>query len=111
YRIPVGDAAALERHAQNFRLYDPRDPRRPEKLAALQRMHRVDLSKYHDRRPFDFSDPRHLREVISCLRELAGLGMTTPAFVLYLRAKLGLYTLFHQMEAKVECHKVLEKYV
>ena len=53
----------------------------------------------------------HLREVISCLQELARLGLTTPGFVLYLRAKLGLYNLFHQMGARVNCHKVLERYV
>ena len=59
----------------------------------------------------DFSDADHLREVISCLQELARLGLTTPGFVLYLRAKLGLYNLFHQMGARVNCHKVYRKYV
>jgi aarF domain-containing kinase len=111
FRIPVGDAETLEQHYQKFHLYDPGDPRGPEKRSALLRMQRVDISKYHEARPFDFSDAGHLREVVSCLRELATLGLTTPGFVLYLRAKLGLYTLFHQMGARVDCHKVLQKYV
>jgi len=37
--------------------------------------------------------------------------MTTPGFVLYVRAKIGLYNLFHQLGARVNCHKVYRKYV
>jgi predicted unusual protein kinase regulating ubiquinone biosynthesis (AarF/ABC1/UbiB family) len=111
FRIKVGDQEALERHYRRFAFYDEKDPRKEEKRAALLRMQRIDISKYHEDRPFDFGDAAHLREVISCLQELARLGLTTPGFVLYLRAKLGLYNLFHQMGARVNCHKVLEKYV
>ncbi len=108
FRIPVGDIGALERHA---RFYEDSDPRRDEKRAALAEMQRVDIAKYHEDRPFDFGDSIHLREVIAGLQKLVRLGLTTPAFALYVRAKIGLYNLFHQMGARVNCHRVLRKYV
>jgi predicted unusual protein kinase regulating ubiquinone biosynthesis (AarF/ABC1/UbiB family) len=111
FSIPVGDGVRLEDHYRKFHLLTDNDPRQGEKRAALLRMQRVDISKYHDDRPFDFSDGAHLKEVLSCLQELARIGLTTPGFVLYLRAKLGLYTLFHQMGARINCHKVLQTYV
>jgi len=111
FSIKVGDVSRLEDHYKKFRLVGDDDPRREQKRAALLRMQRVDISKYHEDRPFDFSDGAHLKDVFSCLQELARLGLTTPGFVLYLRAKLGLYTLFHEMGARINCHKVLETYV
>ena len=108
FRIPVGDIEALERHA---RFYEDSDPRRDEKRAALKEMQRVDIAKYHENRPFDFGDAAHLREVIAGLQKLVRLGLTTPGFALYVRAKIGLYNLFHQMGARVNCHAVLRKYV
>ncbi|HLF94256.1 MAG TPA: AarF/ABC1/UbiB kinase family protein [Planctomycetota bacterium] len=108
FRIPVGDVEALERHA---RFYDPADPRRDEKRAALADMQRTDIAKYHEDRAFDFGNTGHLREVIGGLQRLVRLGLTTPGFALYVRAKIGLYTLFHQLGARVNCHKVLRPYV
>lgn len=111
FRIKIGDEATLERHYLKFGFYDDRDPRRDRKREALLRMQRLDIAKYHEDRPFDFGDGDHLREVLSCLRELAGLGLTTAGFVFYVRAKIGLYGLFHQLGARVNCHTVARKYV
>jgi hypothetical protein len=111
FSIPVGDRERLLEHYRKFHLVNENDPRQKEKEGALLRMQKVDISKYHEDRPFDFSDGAHLKEVLSCLQELARQGLTTPGFVLYLRAKLGLYTLFHQMGARINCYKVLQTYV
>jgi predicted unusual protein kinase regulating ubiquinone biosynthesis (AarF/ABC1/UbiB family) len=111
FRIPIGDSESLERHCLKFGLFDGKDPRREEKRAALLEMQRVDVAKYHEDRPFDFSDASHLREVIAGLQKLARLGLTSPGFVLYVRAKIGLYNLFHQLGARVNCHRVLRSYL
>ena len=111
FRIPLGDGDALERHYRTFGMVDDADPRREEKKAALIRMQRTDIAKYHDDRVFDFGDAAHFREIITSLQDLAKLGLTTSGFVLYVRAKIGLYNLFHQLGARVNCHKVYRKYV
>ena len=41
----------------------------------------------------------------------AELACLPPGFVLYVRAKIGLYNLFHQLGARVDCHKAFLKYV
>jgi hypothetical protein len=74
-------------------------------------MQRTDIAKFHEDRLFDFGDAAHLRAVMAGLQELVRLGLTTPGFVLYVRAKVGLYNLFHAMGARVNCHKALRKYV
>ncbi len=111
FRIPLGDREKLERHYRNFGLVAEDDPRREDKVQALLRMQRVDIAKFHEDRLFDFGDAAHLREVMAGLRELVRLGLTSSGFVLYVRAKVGLYNLFHQMGARVNCHKALRKYV
>ena len=63
------------------------------------------------RQRIDFGDDAHFRGVIAGLQELARLGLTTPAFVLYVRAKIGLYHLLHQLGSRVNGHKVYRKYV
>ena len=74
-------------------------------------MQRLDIAKYHEDRPFDFGNAPHLREVVSGLQEMVKLGLTTPGFVLYVRAKIGLYNLLHQLSARVNCNTIMEKYV
>jgi aarF domain-containing kinase len=111
FRIPLGDVEALERHYRKFGMIDDADPRRGEKTAALLRMQRTDIAKYHEDRLFDFGDAAHFREVIGGLQALARLGLTTSGFVMYVRAKIGLYNLLHQLGARVNCHKVYRKYV
>lgn len=81
------------------------------KLDALMRMQKLDISKYQEDRPFDFGDTAHLREIVASLRELARLGLTTPGFVLYVRAKIGIYNLLHDLGARVNCAKVLRRIV
>jgi predicted unusual protein kinase regulating ubiquinone biosynthesis (AarF/ABC1/UbiB family) len=111
FRIPVGDEQALERHCREFGILVDADPLRGERRAALLRMHRLDIARYHEDRVFDFGESRHYKEVMDGFRELIRLGMTTPGYVLYVRAKMGLYHLFHQLGARINCHKVYRKYV
>jgi predicted unusual protein kinase regulating ubiquinone biosynthesis (AarF/ABC1/UbiB family) len=111
FRIAIGDLETLERHYRKFHFYDETDPRKERKREALLRMQRLDIAKYHEDRLFDFGDAAHLREVVASLRELASLGLTTRGFVLYVRAKVGLYNLLHALGARVNCHKVARKYV
>ena len=109
FQIPIGDVKRLEHHYRKFRFYNDADPKAGVKREALVRMQKLDISKYHEDRPFDFSDGKHLREVISSLQEMARMGMTTSGFVLYVRAKIGLYNIFHQLGARVNCHRVMKK--
>jgi len=111
FRIPIGDVEVLERHYRKFGMITEGDPKREQKRAALLKMQRTDISKYHDKKVFDFGDATHFREIVGGLQELAILGLTTPGFVLYVRAKIGLYNLFHQLGARVDCHKAYLKYV
>lgn len=111
FRIPIGDVAALMGHYRKFGILGDADPRREEKVQALVRMQRADISKYHEDRIFDFGDADHFREIVGGLQSLARLGLTTRGFVLYVRAKIGLYHLFHQLGARINCHKVFRKYV
>ena len=111
FRIPIGDATELERHYLKFRFYDDRDPLSGRKRDALLRMHRLDISKYHEDRVFDFRDGAHLREVMESLQDLARLGLTQSGFVLYVRAKIGLYNLLHELGARVNCRRVSRRYV
>ena len=105
-RTRIGDRDALE--AQFLR---GDDPRRAEKLEALVRMQKLDIAKYHEDRDFDFGDAVHLREILKSLQELLRLGLTTPSFVLYVRAKIGLYNLLHALGARVNCARLLSRYV
>jgi len=52
-----------------------------------------------------------VREVIGTLQSLARLGLMTPGFVLYVRAKVGLYNLLNALGARVRCGRVLEAYL
>ena len=111
FRIAIGDVEVLERHYRKFGMITEDDPKREQKRAALLKMQRTDISKYHEKKVFDFGDAAHFREIVGGLQELAKLGLTTPGFVLYVRAKIGLYNLFHQLGARVDCHKAYLKYV
>ncbi len=111
FRIPIGDVETLERHYRRFDFYNDRDPLKERKREALLRMQRLDIAKYREDRAFDFGDAAHLREVIASLRDLARLGLTTRGFVLYVRAKIGLYNIFHRLGARVNCHRVARRYV
>ncbi len=111
FRIPIGDVEGLVRHYRVFGILGDADPLRDEKRAALLKMQRLDIAKYHEDKVFDFGDAAHYREVMGGFQELMRLGLTTPGYVLYVRAKMGLYHLFHQLGARVRCHKVYRQYV
>ena len=104
FAMKIGDR---ERVAAYFFRGDVDD----RKLDALMRMQKLDISKFHEDRAFDFGDTRHLREVLASLQELARFGLTTPGFVLYVRAKIGVYNLLHDLGARVNCARVLRRYV
>jgi len=111
FKIRIGDAEALERHYRVFGVLGEQDPLRDQKRDALLRMQRMDIAKYHEDKVFDFSDALHYRELMAGFQELVRLGLTTPGYVLYVRAKMGLYHLFHQLGARIRCHKIYLKYV
>ena len=111
FRIPIGDADGLARHYRKLGGLHDGDPKLEEKKQALLRVQRTDIAKYHEDRAFDFGDAAHFREVVGGLQDLAKLGLTTPGYVLYMRAKIGLYNLFHQLGARINCHRLYRKYV
>lgn len=111
FRVPIGDAEGLERHYRVFGMLGEKDPLRDQKRAALLRMQTLDIAKYHEDRLFDFGDAAHYKELMEGFQALMRLGLTTPGYVLYVRAKMGLYHLFHQLGARIRCHKVYRKYV
>jgi aarF domain-containing kinase len=110
YWIPVDDVPALTEAYVRFGLQDPASESYEEQLDLLLRMQRLDAARYHDDHPFDFGDAAPLRELSLCLREQLQAGLAHPEFTLYMRTKLGLYALFHQLGARVCCRRVLEPY-
>jgi aarF domain-containing kinase len=102
FALPIGDRDSVAKHFLRPAEEDGR------KLDALMRMQKLDISKYQEDRVFDFGDTAHLREILDSLRELARLGLTTPGFVLYVRAKIGIYNLLHDLGARVNCARVLK---
>jgi predicted unusual protein kinase regulating ubiquinone biosynthesis (AarF/ABC1/UbiB family) len=110
YRIPVEDVSALTEAYERFGLLDPASDRYEKQLELLLLMQRLDAGRYHENRPFDFGDPALLRELSLCLREQLQVGLAHPEFALYMRTKLGLYALFHQLGARVSCRGALEPY-
>jgi aarF domain-containing kinase len=109
FALRIGDREAIAAHFLRGRGAVETGPRWEDKLEALLRMQRLDISKYQEDRAFDFGDTAHLREILSSLQQLARLGLTTPGFVLYVRAKIGIYNLLHDLGARVNCARVLRK--
>jgi aarF domain-containing kinase len=110
YQIPVDDEPELTACYLRLRLLNPGSPRFEEQLALLLRMQRLDTAKYHRGKPFDFGDGAYLKDLSACLRDLLRCGLANPDFILYVRTKMGLYNLFHQLGARIDCRKVVEPY-
>jgi len=111
FKVRIGDAEGLERHYSVFGILGEKDPLRDRKRAALLKMQRLDIAKYHEDKVFDFGDAEQYRAVMEGFQELARLGVTTPGYVLYVRAKMGLYHLLQQLGARIPCHKIYLHYV
>jgi len=106
-----GSEAALSEIYIRAGLFDPGSEDAPARLAGLLRMQRLDSPKYHCDQPFDFSDAAYLREMTDCLSDNLRIGLAHPDFVLYVRTKLGLYSLFHQLGARVSCRRVVREHL
>jgi hypothetical protein len=110
-RTPVDDETALVECYREIGLFDPSTDRAGEQRGLLLTMQRLDATKYHQDRPFDFGDAGYLRALSSLLQDLLRAGLTQPEFVLYIRTKLGLYNLFHQLGARVDCRRIIAPYL
>jgi aarF domain-containing kinase len=106
-RTPLEDEAALLECYLEAGLLDPAGERR-EILLAMQRL---DAAKYHQDRPFDFADTGYLRALSALFQDLLRSGIAHPEFVLYIRTKFGLYNLFHQLGARVDCRRIVAPYL
>lgn len=111
FLLPPEDEAAHAELYIRLGLLTPGEERFEERLALLLRMLRLDVPRFHTDRPFDFADAAPLRELSACLREALRAGLTHPEFVLYMRAKLGLYSLFHQLGARVSCQQAIRAHL
>lgn len=105
---PVEDEAALVDSYLEIGLLDPAAENAADQRSLLLTMQRLDATKYHREGLFDFRDPEFLRFLASLLREQLAAGLSHPEFVLYMRTKLGLYNLFHQLGARVDCRRILD---
>jgi aarF domain-containing kinase len=108
---PVEDEAALVECYAEIGLFDPAAERAGEQRDLLLALQRLDAGKYHQDQPFDFGEAGYLRALSSLLQDLLRAGLTHPEFVLYTRTKLGLYNLFHQLAARVDCRRIVEPYL
>jgi aarF domain-containing kinase len=106
-RTPIEDEATLLECYQEAGLLDPAGKHR-EILLGMQRL---DAAKYHQDRPFDFGDAGYLRALSALFQDLLRVGIAHPDFVLYIRTKFGLYNLFHQLGARVDCRRIVEPYL
>jgi aarF domain-containing kinase len=107
---PEDEAAHAELYIR-LGLLTPGEERFGERLALLLRMQRLDVPRYQTDRPFDFGDPTGLRELSACLRDALRAGLTHPELVLQMRSKLGLYSLFHQLGARVSCQRAIRAHL
>jgi aarF domain-containing kinase len=105
--IPVEEEGALVDCYSEIGLFAPEAD---EQLGLLLALQRLDAGKYHRAGLFDFGDAGYLRELSSLLQDLLRAGLAHPEFVLYTRTKLGLYNLFHQLGARVDCRRTVEPY-
>ncbi|MES1245945.1 MAG: AarF/ABC1/UbiB kinase family protein [Acidobacteriota bacterium] len=109
FEIPVDDQAALTGCYVELGILDPGSGRYGEQLALLLAMQRLDAAKYHRAGLFDFGDASFLRALTACLHDQLRGGLAHPDFTLYVRTKLGLYNLFHQLGARIDCRRTLER--
>lgn len=105
---PVEDEETLVASYLEIGLLDPAAENAARQRELLLTLQRLDAAKYHRPGLFDFGDPEFLRSLTSLLREQLAAGLSHPQFVLYMRTKLGLYNLFHQLGARVDCRRVLD---
>jgi aarF domain-containing kinase len=110
YQVPVGARAELTERFIRLGLLDPGSERFDEQLDLLLRMQRLDAAKYHREGLFDFGDPSFLQELTGTLKDQLRGGLAHRDFVLYMRAKLGLYNLFHQLGARIDCRRTIGRY-
>ncbi|HSF42307.1 MAG TPA: AarF/ABC1/UbiB kinase family protein [Thermoanaerobaculia bacterium] len=106
--IPVEGEEALVASYLEIGLLDPAAENAAGQRALLLALQRLDAAKYHREGLFDFGDPEFLRSLTALLREQLAAGLSHPQFILYMRTKLGLYNLFHQLGARVDCLRVLD---
>ena len=92
-------------------LFNPVADRAEEQRGLLLALQRLDAGKYHRPGRFDFGDAGYLRALSALLQDLLRAGLTHPEFVLYIRTKLGLYNLFHQLGARIDCRGIVERYL
>ncbi len=111
FLLPIEESDDHAHCYSQLGLYDPSAPRQTEKKAALARLRRLDLAKYHQAEAFDFGDARYLRRMNKALTALAQLGLAQREFIFYMRTRLGLYHLFHQLGARVRCRDIVEPYL
>lgn len=110
-RTPVGEETALVDCYREVGLFDPAADRAGEQRRLLLAMQRLDAAKYHQDRPFDFGDAGYLRALSSILQDLLRARLVHPDFILYIRTKFGLYNLFHQLGARIDCRRIVERYL
>jgi aarF domain-containing kinase len=110
-RTPVEEEDALVGCYREIGLFDPAADRTGERRGLLLALQRLDAGKYHQAGRFDFGDAGYLRALSALLQDLLRAGLTHPEFVLYIRTKLGLYNLFHQLGACVDCRRTVEPYL
>lgn len=111
YRIPPDDTAALDHEYRAFGFYDPALPDADTQRATLLKLQALNGAKFHVDQPFDFGDAAHLQALTECVRAMIRQGLAHRDFVLYMRTKLGLYGLFHQLGARVNCERVLASHI
>jgi predicted unusual protein kinase regulating ubiquinone biosynthesis (AarF/ABC1/UbiB family) len=111
YRIPPGDTVALDRQYRTLGFYDLSMPDVDARRATLLGLQALNGAKFHEDRLFDFGDGEHLRALTACMQAMVRQGLAHRDFVLYMRTKLGLFGLFYQLAARVNCHRVLASHI
>lgn len=112
--LPLDDEPALVEAYVRIGLLDPAGvgaAGATSQRELLLQLQRLDTAKYHRDEPFDFGDAAALRELTACFWEQARHGLAHPDFLLYVRTKLGLYDICHQLGARVRCRRVLAPFL
>ncbi len=111
FELPLEETVEHERLYRQLGFLDAGAGEPAERREALAALRRLDLGKYHQGEAFDFADSSYLHQMNQALADLARLGVAQRGFIFYMRARLGLYHLFHQLGAKLRCRDIVRPYL
>ena len=64
-----------------------------------------------ERKPFDFGDPRFLKDFLAASKELFRAKGVLSELIFMVRAEMGMYQTLHRLKARVRTSHIVRKYL